>query len=673
MKKLLLVLSLLVMSFFVVSCETPSVQVEGITITSEENVRTIKVNETLQLTAKVFPEGAVQTVTWESSDQALATVDAQGLVTAVAKGNVNIKATSTENAEISQTFAIIIEEAEEVVVDPTSVSITASATTCKAGETISLSATVLPAEANQSVTWVSSDTSVATVNRGEVSALKEGTVVITVFAKGYENISDSVTLTIEPGEGPIVSKDWATMEYSTHEYYMTAEKESPLKVKGVVTHVSPVKDGKVTYVLQNGTEGYYVYAQDVAAFPVELGKVYEVGGFKKYYNGLNEIVNVEYFKELSENIEYAVNSLEGLDPTDLTAMEPYHCSIVSGAAILESASVASKAFSFYGTVNGYSTTFRVDPSYMSAEEFSAICDMLSQNVSGASFEFQGIMTAFGYGKASPQIMITKAENLKFAEMSTADLLEAAAASIKIVSSIPLASKEIELPKAVEGFDGLTVAWKSSSELINVETGVVSHGASDEDVVLTATLSLEGETLEATFEVLVFAEDNAVYETVVSFDLEDALPAGSYGNSESKSSYKEGNVTLGTPAYTWMLRNALIAATNSDIREGAFSIRAQVNKEAASTARIEILQDVDFSVLEFAVATYGNDANGTQIRVEYSTDSGTTWQAHETVVSVDSNVLTTYRFKLPEGANRVAIVLVENSGRRVNIDNIKLMK
>lgn len=673
MKKLLLFLSLFVMVFFVASCEQPSVKVEGITIKSEENVRTIKVNETLKLTAQVFPEGAVQTVTWESSDQSVATVDANGLVSALAKGNVNIKATSTEDTTISQTFAIIIEEAEEVVTNPESVSITASATTCKAGETISLSATVLPAEANQSVTWVSSDTSVATVNRGEVSALKEGTVVITVFAKGFENVSDSVTLTIEPGEGPIVSKDWATMEYSTHEYYMTAEKESPLKVKGVVTHVSPLKDGKVTYVLQNGTEGYYVYAQDAAAFPVELGKSYEVGGFKKYYNGLNEIVDVEYFKELTEAIEYSVNSLEGLNPTDLTAMEPYHCSIVSGAALFENAKVATKAFSFYGTVNGYSTTFRVDPSYMSAEEFSAICDMLSQNVSGASFEFTGIMTAFGYGKASPQILITKAENLKFAKMSTADLLEAAAVSIKIASSVPMSVATIELPTSLEGFDGLTIAWKSSSELINVETGAVSHGASDEDVVLTATLSLEGETLETTFEVMVFELDETVYETVVSFDLEDALPASSYGNSDSKSSYKEGNVTLGTPAYPWMLRNALIGSDKGDIREGTFSIRAQVNKDAASTARIELLQDVEFSVLEFAVATYGNDANGTQVRVEYSTDSGATWQAHETVISVDSNVLTTYRFKVPEGANRVAIVLVENTGKRVNIDNIKLMK
>ena len=672
MKKLLVFLSLLVMVVFVAGCETPQTgAVEGITITSEENVRTIKVNETLQLTAKAFPASAEQSVVWSTEDENIASVSEEGLVTGVAKGNVNIVATSTEDETVSKSFALIVEEAEEQIVEPTSVEVTGN-TTCKAGETLTLSAVVSPAEASQSVTWVSSDTSVATVSRGEVTALKEGTVVITVFAKGYENVSTSITLTIEPGDAPSQSKEWSEMEYTTHEAYMSAEKETPLKVKGVVTHVSPVKDGKVTYVLQNGTEGYYVYAQDAASFPVELGKVYEVGGFKKYYQGLNEIVDVEYFNELEEKIEYTVNSLEGLNPTDLTAMEPYHCSVVTGTALFENGTVnAAKAYSFYATVNGHSTTFRVDPSYMSAEEYAEINKKIAAAVSGASFEFTGIMSAFGYGKASPQILITKAENLVFAEMSVKDLLKAAAASVKISSSVAFSVNEIALPTTVEGFDDLVIAWASNSELINAYTGTVTHAKEDTVVTLTAQFIAYCESYTTEFEVLVFAADETVYETVASLDLEDALAAGSYGNSETKSSYADGNVFLG--GHTWMLRNALIGGTASDIREGTFSIRAQVGKDEAATGRVEIKEDVEFSVLEFAVATYGNDADGVQIRIEYSKDSGATWEAHETVISVDSSDLLTYRVKLPEGVNRVAMVLVVGTGKRVNLDNIKLLK
>ena len=141
----------------------------------------------------------------------------------------------------------------------------------------------------------------------------------------------------------------------------------------------------------------------------------------------------------------------------------------------------------------------------------------------------------------------------------------------------------------------------------------------------------------------------------------------------KSGYAEGTVSLGTPKATWMLRNALIAAATNDIYDGTMSIRAQAGKSKEETARIEIQQDGMYNVVEFATAVYGNDAKGIQIIIEYSTDSGKTWVAAEEVITVDSKTLETYRIKLPEGNKRVAIVVVENSGRRVNIDNIKLMK
>lgn len=671
MKKLFLILSVFVLALFVTSCE--SVSVAGITITSENNIREIKVNETVQLTAEVFPAGANSSVEWTSSNEEVATVDEEGLVTGVSVGNVEIIATSVENATISQKFALIVEEAEEVEVDPETITLTADVTTCKAGETITLTAVVNPEGANQSVEWKSSDQSVATVSRGEVSTLKAGTVVITVSSKTNPEVKSEITLTVEEGDGPIINEAWLNLPYTTHQEYMEAEGDTKIKVKGVVTHVCPVAEGKVTYTIQNGTDGFYVYAQDAVMYPVELGQVYEVGGYKKYYNGLNEIVNVEHFIALDEEITYTVNNLEGLQTNDLTTMEPYHCSVVTGTAYFDNGTPGAKAYSFYANVNGYNTTFRVDPKNMSAEEYEKVNNLIATAVANGEFEFTGIMSAFGYGKPSPQIMIKSSEDLKFATLSTEEKLVAAAGAIEIASSVPFAENEIELPAEIAGYDGLTITWSTESELIDCATGVVTHGAADTVVTLTATLALDGKEYQTTFTVTVFAADNTVYETVVSFDCEDALPAGSYGNSDSKSSYAEGDVTLGTPKYTWMLRNALITQTNNDRFNGTFGIRAQSNKEAASTARIELKEDVDFSVVEFSAVTYNKDATGAQIRIEYSTDSGETWVASETIITIDSYEMQTYRVKLPEGVKRVAIVIVENTGRRVNFDDIKLLK
>ena len=672
MKKILVFLGLLLVVTLFGACGGATV--EGITISSEGNVRTVAAGETLQLTAKVFPEKANQEVDWASSDETLATVDAKGLVTALLKGEVSITATSKANDKIKQTFSLIIEEGKEVEVPAESITLTAenNVTTCKAGETLVLSAIVNPAEANQSVEWSSSDETVATVSRGTVTGKKEGTVVITATARNDENVKATISLTITKSDDPTFTKDWENMELSSHETYLTAENETPLKVKGVVTHVCPEKDGAVNYYIQNGNQGFYVYAQDAATFPVEVGKVYEVGGFKKYYRGLNEIVDVEYFKAIDEKITYSVNALEGVATNNLDAVAPFHCSFVSGKAVLVSASVATKAYNVIAMVGEYETTFRVDPANMTAEEFEAVNKKFAGAVVGGEFEFVGIMSAFGYGTPSPQIQIIKADDVKLAELSIKDLLEAAADSISIATSVSFAKNEIVLPTAVEGFDA-TLTWSSSSELIDVATGKVNHGTENTKVTLTATLVLNGEEYKKSFEVLVFAADNTQYETVVLFDLEDAEAPNSYGNSASKSGYAEGTVTLGTPKATWMLRNALIAAATNDIYDGTMSIRAQAGKSKEETARIEIQQDGMYNVIEFATAVYGNDAKGIQIIIEYSTDSGKTWVAAEEVITVDSKTLETYRIKLPEGNKRVAIVVVENSGRRVNIDNIKLMK
>ena len=102
------------------------------------------------------------------------------------------------------------------------------------------------------------------------------------------------------------------MPFASHSEYVNADDEDPIKIKGIAVHVSPVDEDTVCYVLHNGNRGYYIYAQNSLVFPVELGKVYEVGGFKKNYRGLCEIVDVEYVKGLDFSVK------ENLNPGELS-------------------------------------------------------------------------------------------------------------------------------------------------------------------------------------------------------------------------------------------------------------------------------------------------------------------------------------------------------------------
>ena len=75
-------------------CQIPYVNVTGVTLAQTEGVLTV--GETLTLTATIAPANATdKSVTWTSSDASVATVDANGVVTARGLGTATITATAT--------------------------------------------------------------------------------------------------------------------------------------------------------------------------------------------------------------------------------------------------------------------------------------------------------------------------------------------------------------------------------------------------------------------------------------------------------------------------------------------------------------------------------------------------------------------------------------------------
>ena len=156
----------------------------------------------MPLAARVFDQdNAVldgATVSWSSSNPDVATVSAQGLVTAVSNGTASITARS--GSASAGRIVTVMQSAGRIVLEPS------SATLMSLGETLQLSATVQDANGqaveDAAIAWSSSDEGVATVSaQGLVAAVSNGAATITARSG---SASATVTVTVMQSAGRIV-------------------------------------------------------------------------------------------------------------------------------------------------------------------------------------------------------------------------------------------------------------------------------------------------------------------------------------------------------------------------------------------------------------------------------------------------------------------------------------
>lgn len=193
---------------------------------------------TKDLDAKLVPADATDVkLAYESSDESVATVDETGKVTAVANGECTITTyvtAKTEDAEASELSAVVVEAADSEEVDDsvatmpedlaamdsafgvvpenlkaeTKVTVTTnveSVTLDKAegvltvGNTVTVTATVTPDTAtNASVTWSSSDETIATVDsEGKITAVAPGTATITAVSDSNPDANATYAVTVQ--------------------------------------------------------------------------------------------------------------------------------------------------------------------------------------------------------------------------------------------------------------------------------------------------------------------------------------------------------------------------------------------------------------------------------------------------------------------------------------------
>ena len=160
----------------------------GVTLNNSELNLTVKGTATLKAT--LSPSDALASNTFSSSDAAVATVSAAGKVTAKKVGTAVITL-ETYNG-VTATCKV------NVLPTPTKVSLGETALTMSVGMTHTLAAIVQPEGADPTVAWKSSNSKVAKVENGVVTAVKAGTASIACKTSNGKTATCKVTVKAAP-------------------------------------------------------------------------------------------------------------------------------------------------------------------------------------------------------------------------------------------------------------------------------------------------------------------------------------------------------------------------------------------------------------------------------------------------------------------------------------------
>ena len=146
-----------------------------------------------ELTAKLLPETAVKRqIKWTSSDENVATVSSNGIVTPISVGETIITAATADNEKLTASCNVTVAEMAEpqsISLDKENVSLP------KLGATTVVNANIQPSNADDRITWTSSDEKIAKVYDGVIVAGEVGTAEITATTSNGKTAKCTVTVT----------------------------------------------------------------------------------------------------------------------------------------------------------------------------------------------------------------------------------------------------------------------------------------------------------------------------------------------------------------------------------------------------------------------------------------------------------------------------------------------
>ena len=154
--------------------EPEKIDVTGVKLDNKSVILDLNGKNTIQLNATPIPNNANKNtkMKWTSKKKTVATVTQDGMVTGKAVGNSTIMAAS-KNGKSAECLVVCQAKITGITVNPVTAVI-------QIGETTQLTATITPNTVTEKITWKSSNTDVAKVNRnGLVTGVAKGKAIIT--------------------------------------------------------------------------------------------------------------------------------------------------------------------------------------------------------------------------------------------------------------------------------------------------------------------------------------------------------------------------------------------------------------------------------------------------------------------------------------------------------------
>lgn len=206
----------------------------------------IRVGEMTEIACVYTPEEATcPGAVFTSSNEKVAVVDGDGVVTGLARGQATITVRSVDGAAKTTVKVKVIQQ-------PTGISLSREELSLAVGKTSAIRATVLPGNAdNKKLIWSSSDESVATVDaHGNVKVRSAGNALITVASAEDPSITASVNV-----EGVQLATSVA-FEQKTYQLTLGDSLQTAVRVLPDTASVQDVtyriKNSKIASVDENG-------------------------------------------------------------------------------------------------------------------------------------------------------------------------------------------------------------------------------------------------------------------------------------------------------------------------------------------------------------------------------------------------------------------------------------
>lgn len=202
-------------------------EVESITFDVEEKI--LAIGEEFTLTVSITPTNATTDIVWTSSNPDIATVNEEGVITALQEGECSIYAT-TSNDKVAECKITV------VIVDIESIAFDVKEHTIEVGEELQLVVTFTPSNATfKDLTWVSSDSDVATVSQDGI-VVGKAVGECTIYAASVNNKIIECTVAVTPAKIKSVS-----FKNSSYKLLVGDTIQAELNVDPIYAEVTDIK------------------------------------------------------------------------------------------------------------------------------------------------------------------------------------------------------------------------------------------------------------------------------------------------------------------------------------------------------------------------------------------------------------------------------------------------